>query len=86
MEEEDPLESLDGEIHTGIIAGLPVFVIEDEEDGIWIAPGNWAVGLFLSPYLESWFYNDDSPVFLYEGTYWDGLFEWAFMAKYEGDK
>ncbi len=71
---------IEGEAHKGIVAGLPVVVIE--EDGIfWVAPANWFVGLILEPYMNSWFHNTDSPVHIYEGSYLDGLFEWIFMVK-----
>jgi hypothetical protein len=75
----------EGESYTGIVAGLPIIVVEDPEVGVWIAPGNWFAGLVLGPYMESWFYNEETPIFVYEGTYWDGLFQWLFMGKYEED-
>lgn len=73
-------EQITGEVHRGIVFGLPVLVVEDEVEGIWVAPANWFVGLFLVPYMASWFYNDDSPVFVHEGSYWDGLIEWIFAS------
>lgn len=85
MNDEDELddEPLDGDVSKGIVAGLPVLVIEDEDDGIWIAPANRFSRIVLTPYMSSWFYNDDSPVFVYDGNYWAGLFDWLFTAKDE---
>ncbi len=73
---------LDGEVLTGIIAGLPVIVIEDSNE-TWISPANWFSSIFLIPYMASWFYDDSSPIFIYEDSYWDGLFDWVFMFKEE---
>ena len=67
--------------HKGIVAGMPVLVSLDTEQGTWIVPANRFVYVPLMLYMRSWFYNDDSPVFVYEGSYWDGLFAWIFMAK-----
>jgi hypothetical protein len=67
---------------TGIIAGLPVTILPVEGDGMLIGYSFWA-GLILTPYMNSWFYNDDSPVFVYEGSYWEGLFQFLFMKKEE---
>lgn len=69
------------EVKKGIIMGLPILISMDTEQGVWLSPANWFVYLPLTLYLNSWFYNDDSPVFVYEGSYWDGLFSWLFMAK-----
>lgn len=81
MSDDD--EALEGEVVRGIIFGLPVLVIQGDEE-TWVAPGNWFVGLFLVPYMDSWFYNDDSPIFVHDGSYWQGLIQWIFVSGDEG--
>jgi hypothetical protein len=72
------------EFYAGIVAGLPVIVaVTPGDECIWVAPSNWLSWLILTPYMASWFHNGDTPVFIYEGSYWGGLFDWIFSAKEE---
>ena len=74
MPPEEPM--LEGEFSYGIIAGLQVCVIEEADGAVWVAPNGWLSKLILTPYMLSWFYNDNSPIFIYEGSYPEGLLDW----------
>lgn len=61
----------------GILAGLPVIVEDDPEtDTVWIAPANKYVTVLLDAYMDSDMFHEDVPIYIYEGSYFEGLIGW----------
>lgn len=72
----------------GILAGLPVIVEDDPEtDTVWIASANKYVAFLLDLYMESDKFDEDTPVYIYEGNYFEGLIGWLTTPRgYDDDE